>query len=95
MIYLVLTAWIILQMLVALLVCIFVMVIYKFVAERLQIYYYRWKNKRSLRRREKNYEELLQQLKRRELHERIEKQKRELHEMEKRRYPLFYWRELE
>jgi len=70
------------------------MVIYKFIAERLQKYHYRWKNKRYLRRWKKDAEERLQQLKRRELHERIEKQKRELHEMEKRKYPLFYWREL-
>ena len=54
-----------------------------FTIEKLHIYYWRWKDRRSLQRWQKNHEAHLQQ-----------QRKRELHRKEREKYPLFYWREL-
>ena len=54
-----------------------------FTIEKLRIYYWRWKDRRSLQRWQKNHEMHLQQ-----------QCKRKLHRKEREKYPLFYWREL-
>ena len=83
MIYITYMVWAILEILVIVLACLAVMLIYKFVGEGLQRYYYRWKDKRFVQRCWKKHEIRIQQ-----------QCKRELHRKERERYPLFYWREL-
>ena len=83
MIYITYMVWVILEILVIVLACLAVMLVYKFVGEGLQRYYYRWKDKRVLERCWKKHEIRIQQ-----------QRKRELHRKERERYPLFYWREL-
>ncbi len=82
MIWVVYIVWGILQILITALACLFIILIYKFVGEQLQRYYYRWKERRFVRRCEKAYEI------------RIQKQReRELRKKEREKYPLFFWKE--
>ena len=82
MIIIVYIAWGVLQIIVTALACLAVVLIYKFIGERLQRYYYRWKHKKEICQWEKAWEVVLQQQRRRELYEK-----------EKKKYPLFYLKE--
>ena len=83
MLYIVLTIQTILELLIIIIFTIFVVAVMVFVGDRLEICYENWKERKRMRRLEKESEEWLQRL-----HE------MRLHKKEMKRYPLFYWREL-
>ena len=83
MLYIVLTIQTLLEFSITILILICLLSVGYFTIEKLRTYYWRWKDKRSLQRWQKNHEMHLQQ-----------QRKRELHRKEREKYPLFYWREL-
>lgn len=86
MIYIVYITWIALQLLVTVSACVGIMLIFHFVLER-------WKIKRQHKQWEKEYAKLMQRWDEENKERERRHQERELYRIEKRKYPLFYWRE--
>ena len=93
MIHLVWVTYIALQLLVVLLGGVAIMLIVFFISDKLERYLDNWKTKRRDKQWEKKYEEMLRRHRKEDLERQCENRLRELHRIEKRKYPLFYWRE--
>jgi len=93
MIYIVYITWMILQILVTALACLFVMLIFNFVSTKLQLYYKNWRIKKRDEKWQKECEEFIQRQRRWELKWKLYKEEIEKQRKEKEKYPLFYLKE--
>lgn len=87
MIHVVYIAWVALQLLVTILVCLTISFVVITVIEDVKTYYEKWRLKKRIQRLKREHEEFSQRQRERIL-------QRELRKKEREKYPLFYWREL-
>jgi len=93
MIYIIYTIWIILEVIIISLLCIVAFSVGYFIREKFCIHFERWKIKRRNKRWKKEHAKLVQQWHEEQERERERDRRIELYRAEKRRYPLFYWKE--